>query len=91
MTTKFSSSRWLMVATLLVMVIGFGVGYGQEPTAPQKESPKATTPTQKQKRTKKVLTVPKSTEATSTTEATGNQTTAAVSSGASNNRCGVSD
>ena len=76
MTSKFSSSRWLMVATILVIAVASVSEKGQEPTTPQEASPKVTTPKQKQKRTK---TVPKTTESgTPTTETTGAQTTATV-------------
>ena len=56
-----------MIPTVLAMLIIFGIGVGQEPTAPQKTNPKATT--QKQK---KATTLPPMPEAATTAaETTG--------------------
>src|SRR4051794_5902141 len=75
MTIEFSSWRLLTATTLLAIVAGVSVGYGQEPTTPQEASPKVTTPRQTPKRTK--VKTPDATTPTAETT-TGDQTTTTV-------------
>ena len=71
MTSRLS--KWLVVATISVIVTGFGVGYGQESTTPQEASPKVTKSKPQQKRAKSTpKTAP---ETVPTVETTGEQTT----------------